>query len=111
MCFSVDYAPKVYRETRRRARKRHRCCECDLPILPGEEYQECAGIWDFGAETYRTCVSCEWLRERVADAEYRAGCRGAEAYPSFTGLYEALGEDHGRSIGLVDLLARHEERE
>jgi hypothetical protein len=50
--------PSVYRVTDRTARKRHRCCECNWWIDPGEKYVECFGIWDGNAETNRQHVHC-----------------------------------------------------
>lgn len=108
MCFDGLERPRLYRETRRTARKAHACCECRLPIRPGEAYLECFGVWDGDAATYRTCATCEWLRGRIADAERAAGCREHEARPAFGFLEEELDEGHDRAIGLVDLLAYHE---
>lgn len=112
MCFSYDIGPpSVFRETHRTARKRHICCECGLPILPGERYQEYFGIWEGRPETKRTCAVCEWFRERVAESEMEAGCRAHESYPAFGELWEALSDGHDRSIGLIDLDCWHEREE
>ena len=107
MCFDA-VSPSVYRENYRTARKKHVCCECRLPILAGERYQEVFGIWDGDASTYRTCAVCEWFRERLVLVEIKAGCRSSEANPGFGFLYEALSDEHGEDMGLVDLLRWHE---
>lgn len=104
MCFEYDCPrPSMFRQQGRRARKQHRCCECGIPILCGEIYQQTFGIWDGGAEVFRTCATCEWLRERVAAAEMESGCHAGEAYPAFRCLYEALSDGHAQSIGLYEL--------
>src|SRR5215469_4245059 len=110
MCFFYDSNPDLFRESRRRARKRHFCCECRLPILPGEEYQECFGVWSGDAATFRTCSTCEWFRERVSIAEMNSGCRSYESTPAFSELYEALSDGHSESIGLICLDTWHERR-
>lgn len=107
MCFNV-VAASMYREDYRKARKQHTCCECQMPILPGERYQEVFGIWDGDAALHRTCAVCQWFRERLIEAELDAGCRRYEADPGFGFLLEALSDEHGREIGLVDLLLWHE---
>lgn len=60
--------PKCMTESRPRARKRHRCCECRGWIEVGEVYDKVTGIWDC-PETYRTCPDCEQLRKDVMRAE------------------------------------------
>lgn len=55
---------KVYNEDRVRARKPHKCCECRLPIVVGEEYMRCSGLWD-GWETFRQHLHCYHFARRV----------------------------------------------
>jgi hypothetical protein len=111
VCFDYDNYPTFFREQHVKARKHHRCCECSLPICPGEEYQSYFGVWDGEPRTYRTCSVCAWFRERVAESEMEHGCRAHEAYPAFGELLEALGEGHARSIGQIDLNEWHEREE
>ncbi len=96
MCFTHNDAPSVFREAWPTARKQHVCCECRLPILPGERYQSCFGVWDFGPATMRTCAVCAWFRERVGQIERQHGCPSGEDQPHFDGLWEAIHEatDH-----------------
>lgn len=112
MCFDYDCgAPTVFRQTHRRARKTHRCCECRMPILPGEQHEESFGIWEGDPQTFRTCEVCQWFISRVVDAELKAGCRIYEARPAFGALMEAFADGHDEEIGLVDLDCWHEREE
>jgi hypothetical protein len=59
-----DY-PKFYTITNPRARKRHLCCECRGDIMPGDTYENFAGMWDrFGS--FKTCPECVELRTDVS---------------------------------------------
>ena len=46
-----------------KARKEHRCCECDEPIKPGQKYEYTAGLWDGYFCVYKTCMTCVRIRE------------------------------------------------
>jgi len=66
-----DYEPAVFYRTRIvRARKGHRCYECSSPILPGELYENTAGMWDRcdGVSTFKTCERCRDLRVWVTNS-------------------------------------------
>lgn len=49
----------------RRARKRHKCSECDREIIPGEKYEYLVARWSDmrKADTYRTCRDCLSVRD------------------------------------------------
>lgn len=92
MCFDGE-SPKVFDENERTARKRHKCCECHMPINHGERYRDSFGVWPgLGAKHFRTCSTCVELRDRITAQEYEAGCIGVEATPPFTCLQEAINE-------------------
>jgi hypothetical protein len=57
----------------RKARKPHKCCECDGVIQPGENYHYHHGVWDGEAADYKVCIDCEALR-----AEYDADSHADE---------------------------------
>lgn len=44
--------------SRRKARKAHRCCECQREIAAGEFYHYCAGVMDGSWSTWKTCEHC-----------------------------------------------------
>ncbi len=108
MCFSGTVPAKFCEQNTVTARKPHPCCECRLPIRPGERYERTVGVWDGDFQSYATCEFCVWLRERVIGSESEAGCSVNESHPGFGFLYEALGEGHAEIIGLFDL-ERYEE--
>lgn len=47
----------------RKARKTHRCCECQGRIAPSQSYEHVAGVWDGHADRFRTCMHCVEARE------------------------------------------------
>lgn len=59
--YSCDM-PRAYREITRKARKEHRCCECNLVIPAGDTYQYISGIWDGSPDSYKTCMNCVYVR-------------------------------------------------
>jgi hypothetical protein len=52
--------PKIINQTKRKARKPHKCCECWTTIEKGEVYQCIEGLWD-DFHTYRMCLDCDEL--------------------------------------------------
>lgn len=60
---SCDYdPPEFYRMAIRRARKPHKCEECNGPILPGDAYEYASGKWEGYFSTFFTCEACRDLR-------------------------------------------------
>lgn len=62
-----DYDPAtVYSaEIVKKARKEHKCFECDRTIHRGERYERVFGIWDGDVSVFRTCTHCLEIREYV----------------------------------------------
>ena len=75
--------PSFFDETRPKARKKHRCCECRGDILPGEHYQKVVGVWSGDFSWFKICGSCEELRDWMRD-------RGVDS--CFGNIYEMLHE-------------------
>lgn len=57
--------PQCYRLVKRKARKDHKCCECRGLIPKGESYNYHSGIWNGEPESYKVCVDCDALREKI----------------------------------------------
>lgn len=57
-----DERPDVFRESKRKARKEHHCCECGVVIKVGEMYEHTTGRWDRFFSTFKTCLTCARLR-------------------------------------------------
>ena len=75
-CSRADYAeegPTAGRTEIRKAKKQHECCECDVPIMPGDEYEYTTGCWEGTWSVYKTCKSCAWIRHRYCSAGYAYG--------------------------------------
>jgi hypothetical protein len=58
--------PEVFTLTKRKAKKRHRCCECRGWIEIGEKYEYTSGIWDGEPSDYKTCLGCAELRDELS---------------------------------------------
>lgn len=91
MCFDGEL-PDFCKRTTPVARKPHKCCECRRAIQPKEKYERVSGKWDFGIETYCTCMACVALREKVRSIEEREGCSPYESTPPFCELIDAAYE-------------------
>ena len=70
----------------RKARKKHKCCECQNPIDIGENYHYLSGIWNGEPKDYKTCMGCRELREYAYSFARDMQCNDEE--------YPALGEIH-----------------
>ena len=63
---SCDYNPATfYSASIQKARKQHKCHECSGIILPGEQYEYVAGLWDGNFDYFKTCSRCVDLRTWV----------------------------------------------
>ena len=63
-----DEAVGCYRETIRKARKEHTCCECGEPIKPGQRYEYVSGIDHDGRPFWqKTCLPCAQIWEDFFD--------------------------------------------
>ena len=51
------------------ARKPHVCCECGREIPKGSQHYWCHGKWDGEFETFRRCLDCHRLCERLSDVD------------------------------------------
>jgi hypothetical protein len=65
--------PSASTHVRRKARKDHRCCECDGVITPGTVYEYVSGIWDGRPASFKTCPLCAEIRSHFACDGYIFG--------------------------------------
>lgn len=66
VCLSMgdgDCSATFYNTKLVKARKPHRCEECDLPILVGQLYHYTSGMWDGDFSTFHECCLCYQIRE------------------------------------------------
>lgn len=61
-----DDGPEFYTQTKKKARKEHRCVECRETIEKGTKYEHVSGKWDGRTDTFRTCLSCVEIRDHFA---------------------------------------------
>ena len=66
-CFSIDNGDYVtlLAETKRKARKQHRCNECQGAILPGQAYLDERYLFEGAVSTHKTCPCCLSVREHL----------------------------------------------
>ena len=64
-CVYIDHDSEAefHTESIRRARKEHKCTECDVTIQPGQIYEYVFGIWDGCKQVYKTCNDCLTVRK------------------------------------------------
>lgn len=94
--------PSCYTETKPTARKRHRCCECLGWIEPGEKYQLITGVWDSHGQSFKTCLQCDALRDRIrkitdcciALGQMRSGLVDSDVYYGNADRWKDIWEDH-----------------
>jgi hypothetical protein len=68
MCI-VDYddgeRPEFVHFETPKARRHHRCCECQGQILPGRKYERMVGKWDGEFASFKTCLPCVEIRNKM----------------------------------------------
>lgn len=72
MGFVIDHdfeTPALYERVGRKARKEHRCEECQRPIRPGERYIFHKGLSDGSWWQAKICSRCTRVREALEDEE------------------------------------------
>lgn len=94
MCYFSDVTIDFYTETWPKARKDHKCCECNQPITKGEHYRRVFGKWEGEIDTFSTCQRCLDLTDRIRALERAEGCPPDADTPLFGDLYSAA-IDHG----------------
>src|SRR6478736_3941236 len=60
-------------ETKRKARKQHRCRECRHVIQPGQVYTHHSALYDGHISTHKTCAKCDRVEEAHRKAEHAMG--------------------------------------
>jgi len=69
MCSCDNDGPSVMWESKPKAKKRHKCCECRGWIEPGEVYWRVRGVWDGEAQTFSMCADCDGLLSWADDMD------------------------------------------
>jgi len=66
-CSLNDYGdgPEFMTMTNPKARKVHKCCECNGFIEKGDLYEYVAGLWDGDFCVFKTCKACAQIRKDV----------------------------------------------
>ena len=90
MCFYYDEYAELYREKEVKAKKEHKCSECYKTIVRGQNYQYVFGVYQGDAFTFKICLPCQALRQKIHDTEISHGCREHEAWPPLGELRENL---------------------
>jgi hypothetical protein len=75
VCLDHDYdeGNDFYSETKPRARKPHRCCECGETIHVGAVYQRASGKADGEIWTTRSCAVCCEIRSAFVCGSWEFG--------------------------------------
>ena len=63
--------PEIYNERMVRARKVHKCCECEREILVGAVYEKVSGRWEGEFGTYKFCADCSDIGKSLSCGEGR----------------------------------------
>jgi hypothetical protein len=68
VCYIELESCEVWDETKRRARKAHRCSCCKGPIAPGDTYLVHFSVYDGAITSDKCCGRCEEARGEFGDA-------------------------------------------
>lgn len=92
MCFYDVLEVDCQIVSRPKARKDHRCSECNATIPAGTVYLKIIGISDGDSFTHKQCRRCCYDRRRIREHEQAEGCEGIESEPGYGGLLDGLYE-------------------
>ena len=106
-CDDTD-APTAFQQSARKAKKDHRCNECNRSIEQGETYRHVWGVWDNTAQTFKTCPDCidfiAWFEAHVPCVCWAYGCtheiaiESAQEYEADCPGFEAETRDKIKAI-------------
>ena len=57
--------PDVFNESKRKAKKKHECCECSQTIFKGDHYFMLQGLWDGQWKNYKQCINCSEVGHKL----------------------------------------------
>ena len=87
MCFIYDDYADVYDVTTPKARKEHKCTECNKPIEKGSVYHRVKMLFEGNWDVFKLCQFCQDLREAVYKKERKEGCDETESWIPLGCLY------------------------
>lgn len=93
---------EFYSERIVKAKKPHRCCECQRTIAPSESYEHVSGRSEGDFWTAKTCADCRAIRKALVCGTW-----------VFGGLWEAIEESvfpEWLRVSPIDCLAKIDER-
>jgi hypothetical protein len=62
-CFYEGENPDLFRSKMVKARKLHKCIECNTIITAGEIYERATGKWNGYFDSFATCKICAMIRK------------------------------------------------
>lgn len=92
MCFYHDGEADIYKVKPVRARKTHRCYECQRAIQPGEPYLRHFQVYEGEPFSCAVCRDCAYVRQLIHDLEIANGCREWESRPAWGELDTLMGD-------------------
>jgi hypothetical protein len=101
----VDETSETICQEIRKARKTHKCEECNREIIKGEKYEYLFSKYDGSTDVHKTCLDCLSIRKTFF-------CDGWYYGQLWEALFEHIRDMDGRisSSCLVDLTPRARER-
>lgn len=107
MSYYYEKTYDVYREQVRRARKRHKCDACNLPILPGHYYCSVTWVCDGTARGVKRCGSCQVTHKHLRELcrKYSEGDRWPNERLSCGESYEEEWGDCPDDIAALALMS------
>ncbi len=92
MCFYYDGYNEFQSSRVHKARKQHRCVECNDPIMPGEKYIYFVAKFEGDFSAVKCCRRCEYLRDLIAKKEVERGCDRSESICPFGEIRDYISE-------------------
>ncbi len=97
---STDF-PVCSTESTPTARIRHRCCECDGVVEPGQQYQRITGVWEGAGQSFKTCLPCVSLRAAYTAQVLEEGYWASDFVPGLGDLFADMFDS--RELALLEL--------
>ena len=98
--------PEFYIKTTPKARKKHKCYECGMPIAVGEQYESVRAKWEGEVKVVKTCPDCVEIRDALDEMECFCWLHGSLMEDVQTQFQEAF-FCPGLRFDYLRLLAKH----
>ncbi len=100
-------APDFYDLSKKKARKEHKCSECNSTIKIGEIYEYVSGKWEGDISIYKTCPDCLNIIEQLEEKDCFCRMHCGLWENIYEHMEEATNFEKGEKFAIYRLIVNH----